>query len=305
MSSQLDVDIMPSLTHDIAEIQLNSTTDSMPTTSTQHPRNVLHFLELPLEIRDRVYHELFDDLRLSIRQDNGAYHPIWEEAMFGVQRRQKHGFNIIFVSKQCLAEAKPILLSSSQFNVDLYGRIVQRREQSGLWLKQLQGFCGLDLNNIRRMALPSSPPSRADRSWPMSYLNGTMGQAIFQQVLGMPHLQELTIMVCQMRSEYSRNDFLTKPEPFLDLMLKEFPFTMHTRYELLPDVFRHLRCVAQETNHRPRLLFAWSVRFKTPAWIKALDHALVAGSHHPWLAGVRHPQPPSGHHLLTDARSCT
>ncbi|KAK5333236.1 hypothetical protein LTR98_010630 [Exophiala xenobiotica] len=83
------------------------------------------FLTLPPEIRISIYHLLFDGQLLRIRHSDD---PGTSKAMcvphdaprFGIQRDRSKGLNIIFTCRLCLQEARPVLLDTATFDINLW-----------------------------------------------------------------------------------------------------------------------------------------------------------------------------------------
>ena len=75
------------------------------------------FFDLAPEIRNEIYHHLFDDLKVTVqKKDTDHFYP-GRPPVRTIVRQRMMGLNIIFVSKQCYAEARPILLSAAEFNI--------------------------------------------------------------------------------------------------------------------------------------------------------------------------------------------
>ncbi|KAK5445343.1 hypothetical protein LTS15_010124 [Exophiala xenobiotica] len=88
----------------------------------------LSFFDLATETRNQIYHHLFDGQLIHIREKDDP-DEIEEQAedcpnnhykappamWLMVRRNQAMGLNLLLASKQCLAEAKPILLGSATF----------------------------------------------------------------------------------------------------------------------------------------------------------------------------------------------
>ena len=121
------------------------------------------FFDLAPEIRNIIYHHLFDDLRIVVREhdEQGVHRNRKVLGAVGISRKREMGLNLIFASKQCLAETKPIILSAPEFDVDIYAILTGRRGRSNTrqtWPKNLQGFSVADLTLVRKIEI-------ADTSW--------------------------------------------------------------------------------------------------------------------------------------------
>lgn len=129
------------------------------------------FLDLPPEIRNNIYHQLFDGQEVKIRNHHCHDRHI--------------GTNLIFTSKQCLQEARPVLLSTTGFNVDLIYMYTGRRGRSNsqTWPRSVQGFSEADLTLISKLELPG-----------LQYSTGpAVIGLVFSRLSTMPWLRSLII----------------------------------------------------------------------------------------------------------------
>ncbi|KAK5420262.1 hypothetical protein LTR06_001734 [Exophiala xenobiotica] len=88
-------------------------------------RTPASFLTLPSEIRMSIYHLLFDGQLLRIRHsdDPGTSKAMYmphDAPRFGIQRDRTKGLNIIFACRLCLQEARPVLLDTATFDINLW-----------------------------------------------------------------------------------------------------------------------------------------------------------------------------------------
>jgi hypothetical protein len=121
----------------------------------------LSFFDLAAETRNQIYHHLFDGQQIHIREkdddDEIEEQPeVWENApdkpppaqWLIIHRNQAMGLNLLLASKQCLAEAKPVLLGSATFDikVDFWAEMKLYSWSEG---STIQGFSIHDLRQTR------------------------------------------------------------------------------------------------------------------------------------------------------------
>ncbi|KAK7885041.1 hypothetical protein LTR67_010744 [Exophiala xenobiotica] len=82
------------------------------------------FLTLPSEIRLSIYRALFGGQLLHIRDGDRVQVEYWEwvegpPKELAIYRDRKKGLNIMFTSRQCLQEARPVLFDTATFDIDV------------------------------------------------------------------------------------------------------------------------------------------------------------------------------------------
>jgi hypothetical protein len=82
------------------------------------------FLTLPSEVRLSIYRRLFDGQLLHIRDGDRVQVEYWEwvegpPKELAFYRDRKKGLNIMFTSRQCLQEARPVLFDTATFDIDV------------------------------------------------------------------------------------------------------------------------------------------------------------------------------------------
>ncbi|KAK5445337.1 hypothetical protein LTS15_010118 [Exophiala xenobiotica] len=82
------------------------------------------FLTLPSEIRLSIYRRLFDGQLLHIRDGDRVQVEYWEwvegpPKELAIYRDRKKGLNIMFTSRQCLQEARPVRFDTATFDIDV------------------------------------------------------------------------------------------------------------------------------------------------------------------------------------------
>ncbi len=91
-----------------------------PPTTTAHVQAQHHFFDIAPEIRNQVYHHLFEGKEIVIRQND--YKVVWQNDetvhINNFERNRSLGLNILFVSKQTHVEAKSILMGTAIFDLD-------------------------------------------------------------------------------------------------------------------------------------------------------------------------------------------
>jgi hypothetical protein len=124
----------------------------------------LSFFDLATETRNQIYHHLFDGQLIHIREKDDP-DEIEEQAedcpnnhykappamWLMVRRNQAMGLNLLLASKQCLAEAKPILLGSATFDIKVDSWSEEPAIKVDFWLEgySVKGFSIHDLRQTR------------------------------------------------------------------------------------------------------------------------------------------------------------
>ncbi|KAJ9605566.1 ferrochelatase hem15 [Cladophialophora chaetospira] len=247
-----------SKTYDTSHITVEISAPVTTSKSTAMPSSASKsFLDLAPEIRNQIYYLLFDGQRVTIRdkatKDAPRTRPRNSQPKPDTWGPCTAGTNIIFASKQCLAEAKPILLSVADFDVDISAMFFERRGRSSSqsWPKTLQGFYGADLTLIRRLHIPNT--ARYHHNF---QLDNLMRDDVVNQLLQMPWLYSLSIQT------YPTYLWRTPIQRYVEgtgrqRLLRALDSII--RFKRLHKVAQHIQSVARASNRPAQLLFEGSI----------------------------------------------
>jgi hypothetical protein len=156
------------------------------------PTNGRSFFDLAPEIRNQIYHHLFDNLNIIIQERYVRSVPPHGPPATKILRKREMGLNIIFVSRQCYAKARPILLSAAEFAVDIPAMLTGRRGRSSAqtWPKSLQGISDVDLILVSKIEI-----AHVANNYYQPSVDKFLRDNIVNQLLAMPRLYALMITV--------------------------------------------------------------------------------------------------------------
>lgn len=212
-----------------------------------------NFFDLPPEIRNNIYHQLFDGQKVDVcakdieyseyrRQQNERIHP----------RDRRMGLNIIYVSKQCLQEARPILLSTAEFGVDLSYMYTGRRGRSNsqTWPRNVQGFSEAEFTYIRKLEIP----------YPRSWRGSALTEMTLDRLFTMPSLHSLIVRLHGSYScMYGLVDYIkdVSKKGLLKHVINNVYFTQ------IPKIADHVQRAAGRTHRTAQFLLRWDSELPT------------------------------------------
>ncbi|KAJ9605564.1 hypothetical protein H2200_010221 [Cladophialophora chaetospira] len=183
---------------------MDTTATSQPTIDPGRATRQIYFFDLAPEVRNLIYHYLFDRKIVIRETDFKVVHYDGELVRIPIFRRDRSlGSNILFVSKRFHAEAKPILMSVATFDLDP-------------WALRSYGFqsvvCASNMKLIRSLVL---------RAYPYPMLESAVAV-----------MTSLTNVVVEL--DERRFKFLFRTRPLAKMMATITPQSLRS----LPGVFR-------------------------------------------------------------------
>ncbi len=166
-------------------------------------------------------------------------------------RNRRMGLNIIFVSKQCLNEARPILLSTATFNVNMSYMYIGRRGRSNsqTWPKTIQGFSEAELTLVRKLELPCQPPWNTSKA---------IDDCVYNRISSMPSLHSVMIVTAFWQAEYL--------EAYIKDVTKKTVLryiTQNGYFQQLDKVAEHIQQAPQRTRHAAQFLLKFHINLPT------------------------------------------
>ncbi|OCT48604.1 hypothetical protein CLCR_04006 [Cladophialophora carrionii] len=137
-------------------------TDAIIVSPTPHGKT---FFDLAPEARVEVYRQLFKGHVIVIRGQDEIIVRRRREKLKRFERDHAMGLNILFVSKACLAEAKPVALSVATFDINFTSMLRNGTEK---YLRKLQNFGRPELALVRTIDLPKIPHATEGLAYQLS-----------------------------------------------------------------------------------------------------------------------------------------
>ncbi|EXJ54245.1 hypothetical protein A1O7_09582 [Cladophialophora yegresii CBS 114405] len=157
------------------------------------------------------------------------------------------GLNILFVSKACLAEAKPVVLSVATFNINVTSML---RNGNDKYLRKQQNFGRPELALLRAIELPKIP-----------YAIGGFAH----QLKAMPFLHDVVWSVAEELVVRGRYPSMTEAQPILTRLAKDMRRNYPWDSPAHKIIKRHVEESALRVRKPARYLF------KLRVWVQSLS----------------------------------